>query len=104
MSSKPRQFEVGNIYHIIKRGVDGRKIFLKNQDYSRFILGLEFFNSENPVNLWDLVRGDNIGLDVESAERGLTPRKFAGGSDPAQRKVRTTKETLSTVGPYSEKS
>ena len=42
MSSKPRQFGVSQFYHIIKRGVDGRKIFLKNQDYSRFILGLEF--------------------------------------------------------------
>ena len=58
MSSKPRQFEVGNIYHIIKRGVDGRKIFLNNQDDSRFILGLEFFNNESSINLWDLVRGE----------------------------------------------
>ena len=55
MPNKPRQFEIGNIYHIIKRGVDGRKIFLSNQDYSRFILSLEFFNNENSVNLWDLV-------------------------------------------------
>ena len=55
MSSKPRQFEIGKIYHIIKRGVDGRKIYLKSQDYSRFILGLEFFNDENPVELWNLL-------------------------------------------------
>ena len=69
MPRKPRQFEIGNIYHIIKRGVDGREIFLKPQDNSRFILGLEFFNSKNEINLWNLIRGD----DVEDAERGLTP-------------------------------
>ena len=65
MPRKLRQFGVGQFYYIIKRGVDRRKIFLKDQDYSRFILGLEFFNNENPVNLWDLVREDNIGLDVK---------------------------------------
>lgn len=69
MPRKPRQFDIGNIYHIIGRGVDGRKTFLNNQDCSRFILGLEFFNSENGINLWNLVRRD----DVEDAERGLTP-------------------------------
>ena len=67
MTSRPRQFEIENIYHIIKRGVDGRKIFLSNQDYSRFILGLEFFNDENSINLWKIVRGDNTG-------RGPQPR------------------------------
>ena len=68
MSSKPRQFEIGRIYHIIKRGVDGRKIFLKSQDYSRFILGLEFFNNENPIDLWNLIRGDGLN----TAEGGRT--------------------------------
>ena len=59
MPNKPREFEIGGIYHIIKRGVDGRKIFLNNQDRSRFILGLEFFNNEDSSHLWNLVRGDN---------------------------------------------
>jgi len=94
MPRKPRQFDIGNIYHIIGRGVDGRKTFLSNQDYSRFILGLEFFNSENSVNLWDLVRGDNIGLDVESAERGLTPRKLAGGQTPLREKLEQQRENI----------
>ena len=68
MASKPRQFEIENIYHIIKRGVDGRKIFLKSQDYSRFILGLEFFNDKNPIDLWNLIRGDGLN----TAEGGRT--------------------------------
>ena len=64
MSSKPRQFGVGQFYHIIKRGVDGRKIFLKNQDYSRFILGLEFFNNEKSSDLWNLIR-DSAEENIE---------------------------------------
>src|SRR3989338_4171854 len=55
MPRKPRKFEVGRVYHIVKRGVEKRDIFLKSQDYSRFILGLEFCNSKNPTDLWSLV-------------------------------------------------
>ena len=55
MSQRPREFETGGVYHIINRGVEKRKIFLKNQDYSRFILGLEFFNSEKGTRLWNLI-------------------------------------------------
>ena len=58
MPNKPRQFEIGRIYHIIKRGVDGRKIFLSNQDYSRFILGLEFFNNDDPTHIWNIIKGE----------------------------------------------
>lgn len=68
MPRKLRQFEVGNIYHIINRGVDGRKIFLKDQDYSRFILSLEFFNNDKLVNIYDFI--------------GKTEKAIAG-SDPA---------------------
>ena len=55
MPRQPRQFEVGGIYHILNRGVEKRKIFEKNQDYSRFILGLEFFNSTGYNDLWELL-------------------------------------------------
>ena len=55
MPRKPRQLEVGKIYHIINRGVEKRSIFLKPQDYSRFILGLEFFNSDGSFHLWDML-------------------------------------------------
>lgn len=55
MPRKLRQFAVGEIYHIINRGVEKRKIFMKPQDYSRFILGLEFFNRRVSNNLWALI-------------------------------------------------
>lgn len=53
MPRKPRNFEVGGIYHITKRGVNGTKTFLSKQDYSRFILSLEFFNTEKETDLWN---------------------------------------------------
>ena len=82
MPNKPRQFEIGNIYHIIKRGVDGREIFLKDQDCSRFILGLEFFNNEKHIDLWSLVKGDSLNI-AEGPQRSLREklekqRKMAG--------------------------
>lgn len=64
MPRKPREFEEGGIYHIMNRGVDGRQIFLKNQDYSRFTIGLEFFNHPDSLDLWSII------------DRGV------GGSDP----------------------
>ncbi len=63
MARKPRQFDIGNVYHLINRGVDGRDIFLKNQDYSRFVLSLEFFNDENSINIWSLVNRAVVGSD-----------------------------------------
>lgn len=38
------------IYHILNRGVDKRKIFLDNQDYFRFIHDLFEFNDQNLAN------------------------------------------------------
>lgn len=55
MPRQPRRIQVGGIYHVVQRGVERRKIFLKKQDYSRFILGLEFFNSDAPARLWELI-------------------------------------------------
>ena len=55
MPQRPREFEIGGVYHIINRGVEKRKIFLKNQDYNRFILALEFLNEKENFHLWNLV-------------------------------------------------
>jgi len=55
MPRKPRQFEIGGVYHIVQRGVERRRLFMKNQDYSRFTIGLELFNSEAPARLWELL-------------------------------------------------
>src|SRR3989338_6360360 len=75
MPRQLRQFKVGNIYHVINRGVEKRKIFMKPQDYSRFILGLEFFNSHQPFNFWtDLLDSRPTSFRRES----VTPV----GSDP----------------------
>jgi putative transposase len=81
MPRKPRQFEIGNIYHIINRGVDGREIFLKNQDYSRFILGLEFFNSNEDVKILNII-----------APAGLNPAILAGLNPAGQPTLRQERE------------
>jgi len=45
-----REIVAGNIYHILSRGVDKRKIFLDNGDYFRFIHDLFEFNDTAPIN------------------------------------------------------
>lgn len=40
----------GNIYHVLNRGVDGRKIFLDDHDYFRFVHNLFEFNDQNEIN------------------------------------------------------
>ena len=39
----------------MKRGVNKGRIFKNSQDYSRFIFGLELFNSVQLINLWALL-------------------------------------------------
>jgi len=41
---------MSEIYHVLNRGVDKRKIFLDDKDYLRFIHDLFEFNDENPAN------------------------------------------------------
>ena len=38
------------LYHVINRGVDGRKIFLDTQDYARFVHDLYEFNDTAPAS------------------------------------------------------
>lgn len=45
-----RQIVTGNIYHVLNRGVDKRKIFSNDKDYLRFIHNLFEFNDTEPVN------------------------------------------------------
>ncbi len=59
MPRRSREFEVGEIYHVIKRATEGRKIFPKPQDAHRFILGLEFCNTTEPTDLWLLLVGSD---------------------------------------------
>lgn len=46
---KPK-FVPGEIYHIYNRGVEKRKIFMDDNDYSRFVHDLFEFNDQNPVS------------------------------------------------------
>ena len=40
---------MSEIYHVLNRGVDKRKIFLDNQDYFRFIHDLFEFNDQKTI-------------------------------------------------------
>lgn len=79
MPRQPRNFEINGIYHVVKRAIDGRAIFPKSQDSSRFILGLEFFNRQEHINIWDLVGRTKGVSDTPFAlrlrrERGKTQK------------------------------
>lgn len=66
---KKPQFENNEIYHVLNRGVEKRKIFLDDKDYFRFIHDLYEFNDEAPA--------ENIyykSLWLESYE--VEPRKI----------------------------
>jgi len=43
-------FETGEIYHVYNRGTDKRNIYLKRDDYARFLNYLIDFNSLNPID------------------------------------------------------
>jgi putative transposase len=43
-------FKIMDIFHVLNRGVDKRKIFLDDQDYFRFIHDMFEFNDTKPVN------------------------------------------------------
>jgi len=42
-------FANGRFYHIFNRGVDKRTLFWDRYDYSRFLQGMEEFNSVEPI-------------------------------------------------------
>lgn len=47
------QFSSGEFYHVVKRGVEERIIFLDDEDRFRFINSLLVFNDSSPV-IWDM--------------------------------------------------
>ena len=51
MPRGPRDFENGEIYHIIQRGIEDKPLFLDDNDYYRGIFSLYEFNNANPVEI-----------------------------------------------------
>jgi putative transposase len=66
-----------NIYHILSRGVDKRKIFLNDRDYFRFIHNLFEFNNSESVSA-SFRRGFNQSHDIARRDIGerRTKRKL----------------------------
>jgi len=51
---REHSFANGEFYHIFNRGVDKRNIFLDKADFTRFLQGMDVFNSVEPVgSLWE---------------------------------------------------
>lgn len=64
------------IYHVLSRGVDGRKIFLETQDYFRFIHDLFEFNDQDRVNTtFRLFRNKN-DIGCRTVQQKRKPRKM----------------------------
>lgn len=63
----------GQIYHVLSRGVDKRKIFLDKEDYFRFIHDLFEFNDEEPAN--NAVYSFRKSKDFVNPYIGRKPRK-----------------------------
>lgn len=74
------KIEVGGFYHVIKRGVNRGNIFRGGQDYSRFIFGLELFNSAKTINLWSILSrsGDSPSTTSTVAKRVQEARENKG--------------------------
>lgn len=71
--------QIGAIYHVINRGVEKRKIFMKPQDYSRFILGLYFFNDKNAkADIWTNLRSRRDKTLAVIGSRGYPGYPLAG--------------------------
>jgi len=49
MPKRKVQLINGEFYHIVKRGIEGRKIFLDDEDRFRFVNGLLVFNDKKPT-------------------------------------------------------
>ncbi len=69
----------GNIYHVLNRGVDRRKIFEEEKDNLRFVHDLFEFNDEAPTpNINYVFRAENKSLEVGLPKiiRRREPRKL----------------------------
>lgn len=59
-----------DLYHLLNRGVEKRTLFLDQQDYRRFVLGLEVFNDVRPIeNIFRIVNGTSVPLTMSHKEK-----------------------------------
>ena len=71
-----RNLVIGEIFHVLNRGVDKRKIFLDDRDYLRFIHDLFEFNDVNPaLNIGRYLNGSQLN-DLRNQSISRTPRKL----------------------------
>ena len=63
------------LYHVLNRGVDKRKIFLCNQDYFRFIHNLFEFNDQNPSSANNYYFSQSLDIRCPKIGRKLNERK-----------------------------
>lgn len=75
MAYRKRNVVSGGIYHVVNRGVDKRKIFLRKEDYFRFIHDLFEFNDIAPVNNLTYFFHKNPGAIAEPTTQ-RKPRKL----------------------------
>ncbi|MDO8593526.1 MAG: hypothetical protein Q7R59_01345 [bacterium] len=61
------------LYHVINRGVDGRKIFLDTQDYARFVHDLYEFNDTAPALQFS--RAPNLDTHVGRTTSNMVKRE-----------------------------
>jgi len=64
---KRPQFANRHFYHIFNRGVDKRKVFMNDKDYSRFLFSLRDFNDKNSsINLHRQIKKSENFVSVGS--------------------------------------
>lgn len=49
MAVRKVPFATGEFYHVFNRGNDGRDIFIKEEDFDRFLRAIREFNNEEPM-------------------------------------------------------
>lgn len=76
MVYQKRNITTDGIYHILNKGVDGRKIFLNDKDYLRFIHDLFEFNDTNPVNNITYFFRNNKSKDIARPYINKKPREL----------------------------
>mgnify|MGYP001562821630 FL=1 len=84
MATPIRQFENGEIYHLILRGVDGRLIFQDENDYYRGVFSLYEFNNANPVEIGKR-RMKRANLKKKSGAQGSASLKMIEEAETTRR-------------------